>query len=399
MALPSTVHPFPARMAPELALNALKTLPHGSHIVDPMCGSGTVLRYASDLGFRATGADVDPLAVLMARVWNRKVNSDRVYTRAEQVVGKALTLKHDQLHLPWIDGDKRTADFVDFWFAQRQTEDLRRLASVLVDQRGPISDVLKLALSRIIVTKDAGASLARDTSHSRPHKVSETNSFDVFSGFRRALTRILRALDSHPPLGNVRVLREDGRALPGVARKSADCVLTSPPYLNAIDYLRGHRLALVWLGHSVGSLSTIRSGSVGAERRLTGVTDPLVDLARELAWREPLSSRHQGILDRYVHDMGRSARQVRRILKPGCRAVLVVGNSTLKGTFVHTSEIVRMAYEHHGMVLLEQSEREIPSNRRYLPPPTGAGGRLAQRMRVEVIMTFDAPTTATPTVA
>jgi len=59
-------------------------------------------------------------------------------------------------------------------------------------------------------------------------------------------------------------------------------VLTSPPYLNAIDYLRGHRLALVWLGHELGPLKEIRANSVGAERAIPA-TDTNRDVRRFVA--------------------------------------------------------------------------------------------------------------------
>ena len=63
------LHPFPARMAPELAIDTLRDLPGSSVVLDPMVGSGTVLRHASDMGHAAIGFDVDPLAVLISRVW------------------------------------------------------------------------------------------------------------------------------------------------------------------------------------------------------------------------------------------------------------------------------------------------------------------------------------------
>ena len=34
------IHPFPARMAPELVDEKIAELPECSHILDPMCGSG-----------------------------------------------------------------------------------------------------------------------------------------------------------------------------------------------------------------------------------------------------------------------------------------------------------------------------------------------------------------------
>ncbi|GHO82470.1 hypothetical protein [Dictyobacter formicarum] len=47
------IHAFPARMAPEIALKELQKLPQHSIILDPMMGSGTVLRVALNCGLRA----------------------------------------------------------------------------------------------------------------------------------------------------------------------------------------------------------------------------------------------------------------------------------------------------------------------------------------------------------
>ena len=37
-----SIHPFPARMAPELASRSIEAVPDGGLVLDPMCGSGTV---------------------------------------------------------------------------------------------------------------------------------------------------------------------------------------------------------------------------------------------------------------------------------------------------------------------------------------------------------------------
>src|SRR5205814_1950303 len=97
-------------------------------------------------------------------------------------------------------------------------------------------DVLRLALSRIIITKDCGASLARDVSHSRPHKVRETSPYEVMPGFQLSVQQLRQRLLSQPPPGGVSVGCGDARALRDLCNKSIDAVLSSPPYLNAIDY-------------------------------------------------------------------------------------------------------------------------------------------------------------------
>jgi tRNA G10 N-methylase Trm11 len=68
-----SIHPFPARMAPELAIDGLKKLKHPGVVLDPMVGSGVVVRQASKMGHRAIGFDIDPLTVLMTKVWTTPV--------------------------------------------------------------------------------------------------------------------------------------------------------------------------------------------------------------------------------------------------------------------------------------------------------------------------------------
>ncbi len=46
-------------------------------------------------------------------------------------------------------------------------------------------------------------------------------------------------------------------------------IITSPPYLNAIDYLRGHKLSLVWMGQSIARVRNIRSTNIGTEKSLS----------------------------------------------------------------------------------------------------------------------------------
>ena len=381
------VHPFPARMAPDVALAALNDLPPGASVLDPLAGSGTVLRAASDRGLRADGADLDPLAVLMSRVWTTPLDPSALVEAAQHVVARAQRLKEPGP--AWIDTDPSTIAFIEYWFAEPQRAELRRLARVLARaEAGPATDALRLALSRIIVTKDRGASLARDVSHSRPHRVARSNDYPTYEGFLRATRQIATALTAEPPTGNVDIRLGDARSLSWIGDDSIDAVVTSPPYLNAIDYIRGHRLALVWLGFSVAALREIRSTSIGAERAardchgrtLSLLTEELPDLAR-------LPNRTQRIMLRYRNDLAVMMSELARVLRRSGHVVIVVGNSTLKGVFVDNARAVALAAAESDLMLVARETRELPAAHRYLPPPATAGS-LSKRMREEVILTF-----------
>lgn len=181
LSIPKTIHPFPARMAPEIAMKHLEKIPKGSIVLDPMVGSGTTIKIASEIGCPCIGFDVDPLALLIAKVWNTPVNIDEVYLEGYKILDG---LRKGRVPLlPWIDTDNETLKFVHYWFDKHQEIDLRRLSYKLKRIDGPVGDVLRVAMSRIIITKNKGASLGRDISHSRPHKVTETNDYDVKKKF------------------------------------------------------------------------------------------------------------------------------------------------------------------------------------------------------------------------
>ena len=382
------VHAFPARMAPELALDKIELLTEtGDTVLDPMCGSGTVVRLAAKEGRMAIGADLDPLAVLITRTSCKPNWSVGLQDRAADVARRAGRLGAT---LPaWIDGDAETAKFVRYWFAEPQRSDLSRLARVLIDAPRT-DDPLRVVLSRVIVTKDGGASLARDTAHSRPHRVRDENDYDVFTEYVKAAKRLeslLLAADE--PHLRVSVRRDDARSLTFVKAASVDLVVTSPPYLNAIDYLRGHRMSLVWMGWTVGELRALRGEAVGAERGLDSATEAIHRVAAAAIERmADLPARRQRMVLRFTRDIDRLTKSLARVIQPNGHLVMVVADSQLAGVPISNSAICAITAARHGFRLIDEALRPLPTRHRYLPPPSTTTTALAQRMKEEIVFTF-----------
>ena len=99
------------------------------------------------------------------------------------------------------------------------------------------------------------------------------------------------------------------------------------------------------------------------------------------------------MLTRYIDDMRRTVGEVARVLTPGGRAVYVVGENSIQGTYIRNSVIVSSVAELSGLRLQERRTRALHPNRRYLPPPAAEGrsGALNARMRREVILSFEKP--------
>lgn len=385
-----TIHPFPARMAPDIAIDHLDSIEGETELVvlDPMCGSGTVLAAAADRGHAARGFDVDPLAVLMSAVATSAVDTEAVVAEAERICARARASSVDE---PRWD-DPETQKFAEYWFAATQRRQLNRLSREL-DEVGDdaVRQALQVALSRIIVTKAPKASLAADTSHSRPHRVATESTYDVYRGFEGSVASLKKLLDQRSIAGQVKVSRGDTRAL-DLPDASVDLIITSPPYLNAIDYLRGHKMSLIWFGHTIPDLRKIRSNSIGAERALDGEAlkqvDDMLSFIENTA-NDP-SNLPLATIMRYAHDLTLFSRELHRVCREGAEVVTVIGNSTLRGNYIQNDILVRQAYEGAGFSLRGRAERELPESKRYLPVrTTNAASSMAKRMRTEVVLTVE----------
>ena len=393
------IHPFPARMAPGIAFEVFRDSKTSLRVLDPMAGSGTALAVARSTGHRAFGFDLDPLAVLMAGVWTRTVAPKTVIETAAEVLShakEAFACSSKGRSYP-TSSDAETRKFIRFWFDDYARRQLAALSIAIERVKDDcIRDVLWCGFSRLIIAKSAGASRAMDLSHSRPHRRFERAPVKPFSRFLSAAATVAANCpqDGGHNLGPVATVRHgDARRLT-MADGSIDLVLTSPPYLNAIDYMRCSKFSLVWMGHNVSALRKIRGESIGAEASAAEALDIswIRSVVDDLDLRPELSKRDYAVLARYVWDMGKALAEVSRVLCAGGRAIYVVGDSTIRGTFISNSLIVQAVAHEQGLKLHSRQSRDLPANRRYLPPPKNHAGDAAPldgRMRREVVMVFD----------
>ena len=361
-----------------------------------MAGSGTVLAVAKAQGHHAVGIDCDPLAVLIASVWTRGIDREAVMAKASSVLLKAERLMNEtgvRNSYP-KSADEDTRRFLRFWFDRHARRELFALSKIIsrVKDRSK-REALWVAFSRMIIVKRAGVSLAMDLSHSRPHKVYSRAPVRPFEHFIRSVQEVVRNCPESGrrtgPATDVRL--GDCRQLP-FNRSSFDMVITSPPYLNAIDYIRCSKFSLVWMGHGISSLRTVRSTSVGSEciRQIRDNHDTVLNVVGTMANEKHLTPRSRGLLEVYADDLVQCISEVSRVLRPKGNAVFVIGDNQFGEVLISNSNAIKAIAARAHLSLDSEHVRDLPPNRRYLPPPSSrtSGTQLQSRMRSEVILRF-----------
>jgi hypothetical protein len=149
------------------------------------------------------------------------------------------------------------------------------------------------------------------------------------------------------------------------------------------------------MGHGITQLCHIRAANIGADvgEAIAEDHQNIDYIVAELKLRPEPRPRDMAVLARYIRDMQYAVHEVARVLKPGGKAVYVVGENTVRGTYIPNSAIVSIVAGSFGLELESRRVRTLPANRRYLPPPSLSSdlAPLDTRMRTEVILVFARP--------
>ncbi len=392
-------HAFAAKFPPQLPQVFIQELTApGELVLDPMVGSGTAIVEAARAGRTGIGTDIDPLAVRISSAKTTALDARMAEELADKIVDYAqITLAthgpdyHDRVLASFSPA---TREFVEYWFLPETAAELGALISGIEKLTAAAYRTLfEVLLSSIVITKSGGVSLARDLAHTRPHKVEGKKIRSAISAFQEKAMKSIAALQDIADFpGRAEVVRSDSRNLP-LVDESVHLIVTSPPYVNAIDYVRAHKFSLVWLGSDVGKLGQLRRRFIGA--KVGSDTDDQVRSStaeatlHEINERDP---RRAKIARRYFQEMTCSLREMRRVLRRGKSAIVVVGSSTVRNVVVDTALILAEIGEALGFQIAALKEREIDRDRRLMPISRQSDQQgIEARMHREHVIAFVKP--------
>lgn len=331
------LHPYPAKFVADLPRALLHTLPipAGTAVLDPFCGSGTTLVECQRLGMASVGVDLNPIACLISRVKTSPVPKDLGSVGAA-VVDAAQNARN--VTVPRIPN-------LDHWFSAPVQHALAALCDALSDVPQSRRDVLRLALSSIVVR------VSNQDSDTRYVAVDKgVSGCDVFNAFIQAIGKIRAALEARNyALAPVTVLEADTLSLnTNVVNVPIGVVITSPPYPNAYEYWLYHKYRMYWLGF-----------------------DPLAVKAREIGARAHFFKRNGHTAEHFAVQMTHTFARLRHVLVDGGYACFIIGRSRIHGRVIDNAKVLEEVANEEGFVRVFGAERTLPSSRKSFNPAYG----------------------------
>jgi len=420
-------HSFPAKFPPQLPKKFIIGLTNpGDVVLDPMMGSGTTLVEALLTGRRGIGVDIDKLSILITMVKSTPLHKRDIIEIGYRIIRNAkLRIMKDTNEIEKAlknRFDQLTSQFKDYWFYRDVQIDLLALIDEINDVSNKYARAFfKVAFSAIIITKSGGVSFALDLAHTRPHRakivfnkhretILEGDLSNTKENRIKILTKTLRSpLEEFQKrfLQNLDGLVEDkegiippfvtfgnSQYLP-LSESTVDLIITSPPYAsNAIDYMRAHKFSLIWMGCSINNLSKKRKEYIGGDDIIDVHYEALPDSVNRVVSEITKKDKKQGrVLRRYFSEMTRTLREMFRVLKSKKAAIVVVGNSTMRGIDTEIPYCLVDIGRSIGFKIPQIGIRNLDRNRRMLPAGSKVNltSQIQQRMHEEYVLGFYKP--------
>lgn len=386
------LHEYPARMIPQIAKRLIERYSEvGERILDPFCGSGTTLVEARLAKRYSVGIDINPFAVLLAKVKAtpidfKSVGFDHIDFLSKIENEYKYALNNGKLPQPPRDICRNLLH----WFKVRVAQDLEFLYQKINEvENEDVKDLLKVVFSdTVFKTSNIDLRSSRFIRTMPKEKLTNFNP-NVLAQFRKKLimsvhqvnllTKKVKSIDLEwnptPPVVSVR--RGDARSLP-FEDEAIDAIVTSPPYgeeKNTIGYVRWAKLSLMWLRLDGKTIKNSERQTLGGTttKNTKEMLESLPSPTASTLLKDILNYDEKRVKDAlpFFFDYLNALKEMYRVLKPNSRCCIVIGDRSIRKKLLDMEKVTVELSKAVGFTHETSFFRQIPQKLIPWTTPTG----------------------------
>lgn len=332
----------------------------GDKILDPFCGSGTVLLESMIKGRNAIGIDINPLAVLISKVKTTPLDTQKISIMEKKIIDGIKKKKQISIH----DFPNR-----NYWFTPASQKQLASLLSEIkkIDEEEYRNFFLVCISSCVRYASRADPEIIPPVISKKMKEIQKNRRTNVLKKFRstvQANIRRVTKISAHNSTASVQVQLGNSRNIP-LADDSINLVITSPPYISAQKYPRSLKLEMFWTelinNEQYGELerNTIGTERVSMLEKDKDTDTKIIILKKFLDQIKEKNIERYIITRKYFLEMQESINEIHRVLLPGGHFVLLIGENTVCGIKAPTAKILSEYCKEKGLEQISEIEDQI----------------------------------------
>lgn len=364
--LTHAVFAYPAKFIPQIVRYAINTYTKETDwIVDPFAGSGTV---GVEAYLCKRNAVLFDLNLLLNHIMPLKIYSGKKPLNEADLFRRLATMQEsNHRFIPdWSN--------VDYWYAPEILEVLSYYWGFVNNMDDDVfASIIKAALlkasKRFSNTEDRTPKLAR--SKRKLNAIAELlkeNWREQLDEMVHSLSlKTLRSLNDfvmytqqHYNENTPEIQWQGGVDSSYITvPRECDALITSPPYLQAQEYIRSTKMELFWLGHTEEEVRELSRLEIPYRKADRIVQTETLDKVREMLTRDDLCKR----LDSYFCHTVNALENAMVQLKPNAAACIFVGNPRIDGIMVELWRILAEYFTERGWTFEKVYEDRIKTRK------------------------------------
>lgn len=358
---------YPAKFIPQLASRLInENSNEGDIVVDPFMGSGTTIIEAIVNSRVGIGTDINNIAYLIAKVKTTPIQAMKLLQEFNKIEndlrGRMNGAYNEYLKksMALVPQNER----IDYWFLPQQKEKLAIIfARILEIENEDMKNFFMVAFAQIL--KSCSIWLQKSVKPTRDQNKKIYEPLILFSNQAKKMIRRHNEFNNilnekfRDNIDDVRIIKcEDSRALP-CKNSKATLIVTSPPYVTSYEYADLHQLPSLWFGY-LNELTEFRKKFIGSAYKNREKIDLKSQLAHDIIGQLGESKKGREV-KHYFADMLETFEEIKRVLKTGGRACVVIGNTQFQGVDILNAEVFQEQFQNIGFETYNIIHREIPS--------------------------------------
>ncbi|OIO80344.1 hypothetical protein AUJ84_03820 [Candidatus Pacearchaeota archaeon CG1_02_32_132] len=392
--LTHSLYYHPAKFIPQIVRFCLdEYCKKGETILDPFAGSGTMGVEAATQGFESYMLDINPL---LDYFYPLKIPSfskeewEKAYYEARDFFKEVIHREPKVV--------KRINDNINYWYPEELYNYFCKVWTnfhELKDKKNKISvNAVALILFRIskyysyaehsmpklFISKRKRALIEKKLKEPDIFGLIERMGFAILKDVKQSVDTLIELdgkLKHTKYFAGVDSSDFDFSKIPEL-----DCIITSPPYLQAQEYMRTFKLEMMWIGIPQEKIKEAMSKEIPFREAPSRIRGEYVDKIREEIGRKDLLR----LYDSYFWFTLKALENASKRLRKKGKLCVLIGNPKMKGIEV---EIWKVIYEHFvkdsGFKFIDLFEDEIVYRKLF----TGRNNQNPQGMKSEYLLVLE----------